>query len=217
MASERIGKRPYNSQRRQEQAKATRMTILQSAKRLFEAGGYAPTTMEAIARDAGVALKTVYSAFGTKAGLLRALWDLLLKGDTDGAPIAQRAAYMEIMSEPEPRRQLELNARHACIVKSRIGAMFDVIRGAASTEHDAASLWALIQTDFHANQRTIVDSIDAKQALRDGLDAAAATDVLWTLNHPDTYLLLVVRCGWPIAQFERWLADSFCHHLLDQP
>ena len=45
--------------------------------------------MDAIAAEAGVALKTVYSAFATKAGVLRALWDLLLKGDADDAPVSR--------------------------------------------------------------------------------------------------------------------------------
>ena len=41
--------------------------------------------MDAIAEDAGVALKTVYVVFATKSGVLRGLWDLLLKGDLDEA------------------------------------------------------------------------------------------------------------------------------------
>ena len=74
-------KRRYHSPRRQEQAAATRRSILEAAQRLFEQHGYAATTMEAIADEAGVALKTVYVAFVTKSGVLRGLWDLLLKGD----------------------------------------------------------------------------------------------------------------------------------------
>ena len=46
--------------------------------------------MDAIAEDAGVALKTVYVAFATKSGVLRGLWDLLLKGDLDEAAVAER-------------------------------------------------------------------------------------------------------------------------------
>ena len=78
MAERVKNKRPYNSPRRQEQAAATRRAILESAQRLFEQHGYAATTMDAIAAETGVALKTVYSAFVTKSRLLRALWYLLL-------------------------------------------------------------------------------------------------------------------------------------------
>src|SRR5205085_2499530 len=95
-----VQKRAYNSPRRQEQAAATRHAILAAAQRRFEREGYAATTMEAVATDAGVALKTVYIAFETKGRLLRALWDLLLKGDQDEAAVAERPWYREVLDEP---------------------------------------------------------------------------------------------------------------------
>ena len=207
-------KRAYHSPRRAEQAQATRRSILEAARGLFERDGYVTTTMDAIAAEAGVASKTVYSVFSTKAGLLRALWDLLLKGDTDDAPIVQREAYLAVMAEPDPRRRLVLNAQHARVVKERVGAMFGVIRDAAVVDPDGAALWELIQTDFHANQRTIVAAIHETGGLRDGLDVARATDVLWTLNHPDVWLLLVGRCAWTPDEFETWLAESSCRQIL---
>ena len=73
-------RRAYNSPRRQQQAAATRRAVLEAAERLFLEGGYPATTMEAIAAEAGVSLKTAYLPFSTKSGLLRALWDLRLKG-----------------------------------------------------------------------------------------------------------------------------------------
>jgi len=87
---ERVKTRRYESPRRREQAAATRRQILEAAQRLFEGQGYAATTMAAIAAEAGVALKTVYVAFETKSGLLRALWHLLLRGDEEDAPVADR-------------------------------------------------------------------------------------------------------------------------------
>jgi AcrR family transcriptional regulator len=207
-------KRTYNSARRREQALATRRTILDAAQRLFERDAYVATTMEAIAVEAGVALKTVYSAFVTKSGLLRALWDLLLKGDVDDAPVAARTPFIEVLDAADPRQQLVLNARNSRAAKERIGAMFGVIRGAASTDADCAALWDLIQSDFHANQRVIVDSLAAKRSLRRGLDAAHAADLLWTLNHPDVWLLLVGQRGWTADEFETWLAETSCELLL---
>ncbi len=71
-----VKRRTYHSPRRLEQAAETRLEILESAQRLFERDGFAATTMAAIATEARVALKTVYVAFETKAGVLRALWNL---------------------------------------------------------------------------------------------------------------------------------------------
>ncbi|MEA2176884.1 MAG: hypothetical protein QOG77_181 [Solirubrobacteraceae bacterium] len=207
-------RRPYDSPRRREQAGATRRAILDAAQRLFERDGYAASTMAAIAAEAGVSAKTVYLAFESKSGVLRALWHLVLRGDQDERPVADRAWYQEVLDEPDPERQLRLNARNARRVKERAGTMLGVIRSAAATDDDARALWERIEQEFHANQAVIVASIAAKGALRPGLDVARATDVLWTLNHPDVWLLLVAGRGWLPEEFERWFADATCAELL---
>jgi AcrR family transcriptional regulator len=170
--------------------------------------------MAAIASEAGVALKTVYVAFETKSGVLRALWNLLLRGDDDDVPVAGRDWYRGVLDEPDPARRLRLNASNSRIVKARAGAILRVVRTAAAVDADIAALWARIEAEFHANQREIVKRLHRDGALRPGLSVARATDILWTLNHPDQWQLLVVQRGWTPAQFERWLADGACHHLL---
>jgi len=207
-------RRSYHSPRREQQAAATRQAILEAAQRLFEQHGYPATTMEQVAAEAGVALKTVYVAFTTKSGLLRALWDLRLKGDQDQAGVADRPWYRDVLDEPDPERQLRRNAGNASVVKQRIGGILKVLRSAAPVDPDAAALWRLIQSDFYDNQRTIVESLQARQALRPGLDVARATDILWALNHPDLWLLLVGERGWTPGQWERWFADTACAQLL---
>ncbi len=207
-------RRSYHSPRRQQQAAATRQAILEAAQRLFERRGYPATTMEQVAAEAGVALKTVYLAFTTKSGLLRALWDLRLKGDQAEAAVAERPWYREVVEEPDPERQLRGNARNARLVKERIAGVLKILRSAAPVDPDAEALWRLIQTDFYDNQRVIVESLEARQALRPGLDVAQASDILWTLNHPDVWLLLVGERGWTPGQWERWFADTACGQLL---
>ena len=215
MVSARRAKRPYNSQRRQLQASVTRRAMLDAAQQLFERDGYVATTMDAIAGEAGVALKTVYSSFTTKSGLLRAVWDLVLKGDSDDAPVAQREWYREVLAEPDPERQLRLNARNARAVKERIGPMLRVIRSASVVDPDGQALWQLIQSDFYENQRAIVKAIHKRGALRRGLGQVEASDILWGLNHPDVWLLLVGERGWTPKQFESWFADTTCQQLLE--
>ncbi|GAA4164904.1 hypothetical protein GCM10023069_15500 [Shinella granuli] len=58
---------------RERQKASRRERILEVAKARFQTDGYAPTTIEMIARDADVSAVTVYNYFDTKAGLLLAL------------------------------------------------------------------------------------------------------------------------------------------------
>ncbi len=216
MAERVKSKRRYDSPRRREQAAATRRDILAAAQRLFEQQGYASTTMAAIAAEAGVALKTVYVAFETKSGLLRALWHMLLRGDQEDVHVRDRQWYRDVLEEPDPERQLRLNARNSRIVKQRAAALMEVIRSAAPTDPDIQELWSRIQTDFYEIQRPIVEALRRSKALRLDLDVTRGTDILWTLNHPNVWQLLVAQRGWTPEQYEQWFGDTTCSQLLNR-
>ncbi|MFL6099355.1 MAG: TetR/AcrR family transcriptional regulator [Actinomycetales bacterium] len=205
--------RAYDSSRRRAQAANSRRGILAAAQRLFSEQGYAATTMAEIARAAGVSLKTVYLAFETKGGLIRALWDLALRGEPDIA-VAEQPWYRAVLDEPDPERKLRITAANSRAVKARIGGVLAVIRGSAPADPDLAALWSLIQADFHANQRVIVQQLYDAGALRPDLTVEQATDILWTLNHPDVWLLLVGARGWTPEEWETWFGDSACGQLL---
>jgi len=212
--AERVKTRRYNSPRRREQAAATRRQILEAAQRLFESSGWSATTMAAIAGEAGVSLKTVYLAFETKSGVLRALWNLRLRGDEGEAPVGERAWYREVLEEPDPERQLQLTAKNSRMVKERIGPLLGVIRSAAPVDADSAALWNRIQSDFYENQRGIVETLHKRKALRRGLGVERASDILWTLNHPDLWQLLVGERGWTAEQWEGWFTEAVRAQLL---
>lgn len=212
--ADRVKPRRYHSPRRQEQAAATRREILEAAQRLFERQGYIATSMTAIAAEAGVALKTVYVAFETKRGVLLALWHLRLRGDEEPAPVGERQWFREVVDEPDPQRQLRLNARNSRMVKERAGTLMAILRDAAPADTEIAALWERIQAEFYDNQRLIVTLLDEKDALRPGLDVARASDILWTLNHPNLYWLLVGDRGWTPERYEQWLADVLSVQLL---
>jgi AcrR family transcriptional regulator len=208
-------RRRYESPRRREQAAATRREILEAAQRLFERQGYAATTMAAIAKEARVALKTVYVAYETKSGLLRALWHLLLRGDEGETPVGERDWYLAVLEEPDPEEQLRLNARNSRQAKERIGEVLEVIRTAAATDPDIGVLWERIQSNYLDNQRAIVETIGKKKALKPGLDVDSATDILWSLNHPSLWQALVGYRGWTPDRYEEWCADAAAEQLLD--
>jgi AcrR family transcriptional regulator len=204
---EPVKPRRYSSPRRVEQAAATRLEILRSAQRLFERHGYAATTMGAVAAEAGVALKTVYVAFETKSGLLRAVWNMLLRGEDGAPPVADQSWYREVLDEPDAPRQLLLVARNSRNVKLRTGAILEAIRAAAPDDPEIQALWDRIQADFLANQRAIVESLAEKQALSDRLDVDRATDILWALNLSTLWQLLVAGRGWTPDQYEQLIGE----------
>jgi AcrR family transcriptional regulator len=217
MADDVKSKRPYASPRRRAQADATRRDILEAAQRRFESNGYAATTMAEIAKEANVALKTVYLAFQTKSGLLRTLWNFLLRGDESDQPVAERRWYLDVLEETDPERQLRLNAGNSTNGKQRISAILEVIRSAAAVDTDVSALWQRIQSDYHSNQRAIVERVHERGHLNPALDIERATDILWTVNHPNNWQLLVVDRGWTPEQYEQWTGDVACAQLLRPP
>jgi AcrR family transcriptional regulator len=207
-------KRRYDSTRRREQAEHTRRQILDAAQRLFERDGYATTTVAAIAAEAGVATKTVYLAFDSKSGILRALWHVLLRGDQGDVPVSEGGWYRETLAEPDPETRIVRVAVRSREVKERAGEIMEVIRTAAPADPDIAELWARIQTNFRDLLRPIVESLRSDGALRPGLDVDEATDVLWALVHPDVWQLLVNQRGWSTDRYEQWCLDTIRAQLL---
>ena len=67
--------------KRQAKAAATRARIIANAYALFCENGYRATTMDLIARRAGVAVQTVYFTFHTKDDLLKAVFEWTVLAD----------------------------------------------------------------------------------------------------------------------------------------
>ncbi len=94
-------RRRYDSTRRQEQARQTRESILEVARRRFLDDGFAATTVAAMADEAGVSVDTIYKSFGGKSGLVRALCDQGLAGT--GSVHAEIRSDALQTTEPDPR------------------------------------------------------------------------------------------------------------------
>jgi AcrR family transcriptional regulator len=216
-AQTRPKKRRYHSPRRKEQAEATRTQILDAAERLFLRDGYIGTSMAAIAKEAGVALKTVYLAFETKAGLLRAVWHRRLRGGLEHVPAGEQEWFREVIEEPDPAKALRLNARNSRNVKARIAPLGEVIHSAAAADPEIDTLLNTIWSQFYDNQRDVVKALYKRKALKPGLSVDRAADILWTLNHPNVYILLLGDRGWSEDRYERWVGDITISELLRNP
>lgn len=179
--------------------------VCEAAYRLFSTKGYLATSIEEIATEAGVARPTVFSAVGPKPAILRAVVDQALAGDDVPVPIAERPWWREAIEEPDPARAIELYARNMCRISGRAGLVLRALETAASIDADAAEVWARFQHQRRVGLQEFAVSLAQKTgALR--YDEKAITDTMWALA-PDAYLRLVHDAGWPIEQFQAWLAD----------
>src|SRR3984893_18296509 len=137
--------RRYDSALRKAQAGQTRERMLDAAQRLFAERGYAGSTMEAIASDAGVAVDTVYAGFGSKRGVLSALLDVRVGGDDQAIELLDRPGPQAVRREPDQRRQLATFANDITAIVERVRPVDDIMRGAAAVDSEIASLRAKVQ------------------------------------------------------------------------
>jgi len=135
-------KRPYTSRRRKEQATETHLHILEAARRLFADRGYTGTTVEGIAREAGVSTETVYSIFGTKRNVLYRLVEMAVLGDERSIPLMERPRPQEVRRQTDQRAQVRLFAADRRKIMGRVSPFFEIMDTAAGSEPEIAALRA---------------------------------------------------------------------------
>jgi len=204
--------RRYDSSRRQEAARRRRSAVVEAAGRLFLRDGFAATTIAMIAEDAGVSEETVYKAFGNKIALVRAVRAQALAG---AAPEhAERRSDRMQASEKDPRAIIRGWAALAMEVAPRVAPVLLLVRGAAATDPELADLQAEMDLDRLTRMTRNARALAKGKHLRSGITLAAAADVLWTYSSPEIYELLVIRRGWSVERYARFIADGMIAALL---
>jgi AcrR family transcriptional regulator len=188
---------------------------VEAAAELFVGQGYAATTIDAIADRAEVARRTVFSAVGGKVALLKLAYDWSLVGDDEPVAMSDRAEIRAIAATRSPRRAITLWAEHVTVVAHRSTPMMLVMQAAADTDPDAAALYEKALRDARLGAGMFVKHLSTITALRPGLDADLAADLIWALLDPGVYDRMVRRGGWDDADFSSWLASAFTLGLLD--
>lgn len=209
-----VKRRSYDASNRQRQARETRRRIVEGAARLFVRDGYAGTSIAAIAEEAKVAVPTVYATLGSKAGILRAVVELTVRGDDDAAPLSSRAAWQEIEQQPDPRERLALFARLHRQICDREAGVFAQIEAAAGADPEATRLLAEHDGMRYETQTRLAGGLDRDNQLRPQMTKREAADIIWTLASERTYLALVRDRAWDPDDYERWVAEQLVAALL---
>jgi AcrR family transcriptional regulator len=190
------------------------VAIIEAAARLFAERGYVATSLEDVAREAGVGRATIFTSVGGKADLLKAAYDVAIVGDDEPVPLPQRPWAKAVRDEPDPERMIDGYARMITEVSGRVASVYEAMRGAAAADAEARSLLERMRSERRGGSAGFIGFLVARDALRPGLDRTRAADVVWVLNDPGLYRLLVDDRRWTRGQFQRWLADTLKEQLL---
>jgi AcrR family transcriptional regulator len=208
--------RTYDSSRRRAAEEANRRRVLDVARDLFLAEGYAATTVPRVAARAGVSVKSVYRLASGKTGLVRALCGDALLGEglepaeqrsdrlaTDGVSGRELVrGWTELMCEVSPR----ISPLHLLV---RASAAADLGMAGLLTDLDAARL-----TRMTANARRLL----ATDGVRPDVTLDEAAEVLWLYSAPEWYERLVLQRGWPVRRYAEFVGAAIAAALLhDRP
>lgn len=191
---------------RQRQALETRRLIARAARALFSQHGYAATSIEAVAIEAGVSPRTVYATFGTKKAILGAICEEWL----------MEAGVMEAiatgLSEPDLGRRLALVARTSRRQWESDRGVRRMLGSAAASDADVARMIAGWTDDRARSFHQLVEGLENQ--LRDGIDGKSAGALIRALSAAEVYSELVDGEGWTPAEYEVWLSELLSDVLL---
>ncbi|MEU8327672.1 TetR/AcrR family transcriptional regulator [Micromonospora sp. NPDC048839] len=191
-----------------EKSRQTRRRILQAAYELFVDQGYGATTLQGIAERAGVAVQTIYFAFGNKPSLLKELVDVTIAGDDEPIPTMQRAWFRDALAADTAEAQLRAHVSGTCEVLQRVAPIMDVLRAAGAQDPSLAGMWQQDTDPRLEVQTAAARSLIAKPGATADLTVEHAADLLYGLLSPQLYLLFIRDRGWTPDRWEQWVYDT---------
>jgi len=201
-------KRSYDASGRRAQARARRLAVVLAAREKFERDGYRPTTIAAIAAQAGVSAESVYKGFGTKAALAKAVFDLALAGDDEPVPVAERPSMQAMRDETDVRRKIAMFAAGLAQRQARSAPVQILIRDGRHVDDSLDPIWDKMHDEGLTGMTAFGRHLLETGQLRDGIDLGEVRDVLWNYLAIDHYERLVLSQGWSLERYSHWLAGA---------
>jgi len=188
---------------RAKRSEVTRQAIRDAGRRLFAVQGFTATSVQQLAAEAGVALRTVYLSFGSKQGVVL---DLV-------ASIGVEAGLVDEMDNlgpdvTDPRRLIAAMARFRRNLYERGGDVIAMLREGAGAEPELKAAMELGLETSRAAFQGLCNRLEDLGALRSGLDADEAAGHALVLASDDGHDELVRRRGWSYDRYQAWLTSA---------
>lgn len=206
-------KRPYDSSRRQEQARQTRREILRAAHDLFVVQGYGRTTIADVARAAGVSPETIYATYKNKATLLHRVWDVTVGGDDEEVVFHERPEVQAIRAEPDLARRLMMHARMATATARRMTPLVLAVQGSSGAEESARAM--VEEMDRQRYEGMGVMAAEAAKTGQLAVSEQECRDLVWSTTDGLLWHRLVQVRGWSDEQYADWLGRMWVATLVD--
>ena len=102
-------------------------------------------------------------------------------------------------------------------IQPRLAPVYLALRDAAATDPDSAATWREISDRRARNMRGFAADLRATGELRADLSDDELADIVWSMNGPEYWTLLVSDRGWSAEQFGHHLTDAWQRLFLADP
>ena len=186
----------------------TEAQLIEAASALFLEQGYVGTTLAQIAEHAGVATRTVYVRFGTKAALFIRVVDQALVGDAEPVDVAHRPRAQDAMAAGTLAERIEALADVSVGIAERAGPLFEVAVQAEGLEPELAEAAQAGRRATTQLCRSFWDHAAADGLLKKGLHPERLTVVTDVLLCSDTVVHIRRTHGWSAADYRSLIVDT---------
>ena len=189
-----MGTRRYQQRLRAQGAAKTRRRVLDAVYDRMREAPSEPVSLERVARMAGVARSTVYSIFGSRAGLFDALGaDLLRRGGFD--------RLMAAVADPDAREGMRGGIRGGVEMYAPHRDVLRVLFSMAMLDADAVGGAVARMEEGRAGGMTFLAGRLAEQGiLRADVTADEAAELLWIVTSFDCFDLLYIGRALSVVQ-----------------
>ncbi|MGH1526164.1 TetR/AcrR family transcriptional regulator [Leifsonia sp. L25] len=202
-------KRQYDGTARRARAEKMRESLIETARAMLVADGYAALTIPKVARACEVSVESVYKRFAGKPALVRAVVEEALRGI---GPIAAETRS-DALSAADLPGLLHGWGRLSAEVGPRVAPILLLLDAAAGHDPELADLARELEEDRRARMTENALRLADAGHLPPGLPVRRVADILLTYSSPQLYDLIVIRNGWTLDQYADFISTGIAAHL----
>jgi AcrR family transcriptional regulator len=184
--------RSYTAARRRGSPKSVDR-VLEAAERLIKEDAFHTATMDELAAAAGVSRATVFNRFGSKLGVLQALFVRAMEGP-------KMEAIREALEIEDPVASLEAAIEASCAIWDTEAYIHEQLQAIVVLEPDASALIDQQKEEQRADLQGLARRLAKAGRLRPGVSEARAVATLHMLTSMESFLWLRREYGLSLRQ-----------------